>query len=131
MQVPGTMLGFTKLLVNDLEAAATFYKNVAGLTETARVEAEIAGRKISEILFAPAYQGAATFVLLKFLDAPKPTNDEVILGFVTPDVDDFIGRAVKAGGTLVEAAYDNIPHGVRVGFVTDVEGHLIEVVQML
>lgn len=131
MQVPGTMLGFTKLLVSDLEATAAFYKNVAGLTETARVEAEIAGRKISEILFAPGYQGAATFVLLKFLDAPKPTNDEVILGFVTPDVDAFITRAVQAGGTLVEAAYDNVPHGVRVGFVTDVEGHLIEVVQML
>jgi lactoylglutathione lyase len=125
------MFGFTKLLVNDLEATAEFYKAVCGLTETARVDAKIGGRPISEILFAPAYQGAATFVLLKFLDAPKPTNDEVILGFSTEDLEAFVERAKAAGGAVVEAPYDNPEHGVRVAFVTDVEGHLIEVVQLL
>jgi predicted enzyme related to lactoylglutathione lyase len=123
--------GFTKLLVHDLDKAAAFYKAVAGLTEMARVDAEIGGRPISEIIFNATGQGAATFVLLKFLDAPKPTNDEVILGFQTEDVAAFVGRAVDNGGTLVEQPYDNVAHGVKVGFVTDCEGHLIEVVQLL
>lgn len=126
-----TAFGFTKLLVHDLEKTAQFYKAVCGLVETARVEAEIGGRKISEIMFAPAHQGAATFVLLKFLDAPKPARDEVILGFVTDDVAAFAERTRSAGGAVVQAPYDNVEHGVKVGFVTDVEGHLIEVVQLL
>jgi lactoylglutathione lyase len=129
--LPATMFSFTKLLVDDLEKTASFYKSVCGLVETGRVDAVIGGRKISEILFAAAYQGAPTFVLLKFLDAPKPTNDEVILGFITDDVVAFIERAVAAGGTVVDQPWDNVEHGVKVGFVTDVEGHLIEVVQIL
>ena len=127
----GTMLSFTKLLVNDLEKTAAFYKAVAGISEQHRVQSSIAGRTISEIIFEPPYQGAASFILLKFLDAPKPTNDEVILGFVTDDVDAFVERSEANGGTVVEAPIDQPQHGVRVAFVTDVEGHLIEVVQLL
>ena len=123
--------GFTKLLVADLEAAATFYKAVCGLEELARVDDEIAGRKISEILFKPPYQGAATFVLLTFLDAPKPSKDEVIVGFITDSTDAFVERTLANGGRLVQEARDMPAHGVRVAFVTDPEGHLIEVAQML
>ena len=123
--------GFTKLLVDDLEKTAAFYKAVCDLTETGRVDAAIGGRAISEILFAATGEGAGTFVLLKFVDAPKPTNDEVILGFITADVDAFVARAVANGGTLVEAPSAKPQHGVKVGFVTDCEGHLIEVVELL
>jgi len=123
--------GFTKLLVDDLEKTADFYKAVCNLTETARVEDAIGGRKISEILFAPTAENAGTFVLLKFLDAPKPTNDEVILGFITDDVDAFVSRAIANGGSLVQQPVAQPQHGVKVGFVTDCEGHLIEVVELL
>ncbi|OCC25502.1 hypothetical protein MB02_02375 [Croceicoccus estronivorus] len=126
-----THFGFTKLLVDDLETTSAFYKSVCGLVETGRVDARIGGRAISEILFAPTADGGPTFVLLKFLDAPKPTNDEVILGFQTDDVDRFVERAVAAGGTEVDAARTDPEHGIKVAFVTDCEGHLIEVVQIL
>jgi predicted enzyme related to lactoylglutathione lyase len=122
---------FTKLLVNDLEASAAFYKAVTGVEELTRVQSNIAGREIDEIIFKATAEGAASFVLLKFVGAPKPVNDEVILGFVTPDVDAFVKRALAAGGKVTQEPYDNVEHGVRVGFVEDVEGHLIEVVQML
>ncbi|MBY6262095.1 glyoxalase/bleomycin resistance/dioxygenase family protein [Azospirillum sp. 412522] len=123
--------GFTKLLVSDLEATATFYKTVCGLEEMARVDEEIAGRQISEILFKPPYEGAATFVLLKFLDTSAPSTAEVILGFITDSTDAFVERTLGAGGTLVQEARDMPAHGVRVAFVTDPEGHLIEVAQLL
>ena len=126
-----TMFNFTKLLVDDLERTADFYKTVCGLTEQQRVQSSITGRAISEIIFNPPYQGAATFVLLKFVDAPKPTNDEVILGFITDDVDAFMQRAEAAGGKVQTAPVAQPEHGVKVGFCTDVEGHLIEVVELL
>lgn len=122
---------FSKLLVNDLEKTATFYKNVCGLTELARVDAEIAGRAIKEIMFNATGVGAATFVLLKFVDTTKIYTDEVITGFVTENLEAFIERAQKAGGKLVQAIKSMPEHGVKVAFVTDVEGHLLEVVQML
>lgn len=123
--------GFTKLLVTDLDTALNFYRDVAGVTEMARVDDEIAGRKISEIICKPNYEGAATFVLLKFLDQGTPSKDEAILGFITENVDAFADRAVAAGGKIVSPAKDMPHHGVRVSFMTDNEGHLLEVVQML
>lgn len=127
----GTQFAFTKLLVDDLEATAAFYKEVCELNEMKRVDSIIAGRPISEVVFAATSEGAGTFILLKFLDAPKPTNDEVITGFVTDDLAAFVERARIAGGTIVEDIVSKPQFGAKVAFVADVEGHLMEVVEML
>jgi predicted enzyme related to lactoylglutathione lyase len=129
--VLGVHFGFTKLVVADLEKSAAFYRAVFELLETGRVDATISGRKISEVLFAPTAAGGATFVLLAFHDAPKPAGGEVILGAITHDIDAFLARAVSAGGSLVEAAHEMAELKIKVGFVADTEGHLIEVVQQL
>ena len=123
--------GFTKLLVADLEASAAFYTEVCALQELARVESSIGGRPIKEIMYQPTGEGAGMFVLLQFTDQSAPGRDEVILGFQTTDVGAFIERALAAGGSLVEPVKDMQEHGVRVGFVADNEGHLIEVVELL
>jgi len=123
-------LGFTKLLVTDLDASAAFYQSVFGVEENYRVRSEINDRKIEEILFK-AEPGNATFVLFKFDGATRPSSDEVILGFITTDIDGVFARAVEAGGAVTQAARPQPEHGVTVGFITDNEGHLIEVVQPL
>jgi lactoylglutathione lyase len=123
--------GFTKLIVGDLEKSAAFYKNVCGVVEQARVDDVLDGRPISEILFNPATPGGPTFVLFMFHDTPKPSGSEVILGFMTPDLDAFLDRARAAGGTVVEELGSRPELGVKVAVVKDLEGHLIEVVQML
>ena len=126
----GTHFGFTKLLVNDLEASAAFYREVAGVQELVRVDDQIAGRPIREIMFHPTAEGGATFVLLQFVDQPTSGSD-VILGFQTDDVEAFVQRAVSAGGQVVDPVKSMPEHGVKVGFVRDIEGHLIEVVELL
>jgi lactoylglutathione lyase len=123
--------GFTKLIVGDLEKSAAFYKSVCGVVEQARVDDVLDGRPISEILFNPATPGGPTFVLFTFHDTPKPFGSEVILGFMTPDLDAFLDRARAAGGTVVEELGSRPELGVKVAVVKDFEGHLIEVVQML
>lgn len=123
--------GFTKLVVQDLDRAALFYKDVCGLTELARVSDKIAGRAIDEILFNATGEGAATFVLLKFLDRTEASKEEVIIGFQTPDLAGFLERAKAAGGTVVADIVSMPHHGVKVAFVNDPEGHLLEVVEML
>jgi lactoylglutathione lyase len=126
----GATFGFTKLVVGDLEKSASFYTSVCGVVEQARVNDVLDGRKISEILFNPGTPGGPTFVLFSFLDTPNPASSEVILGFMTADLDVFLDRARAAGGSVVEVLGDRPELGVKVAVVKDPEGHLIEVVQM-
>jgi predicted enzyme related to lactoylglutathione lyase len=121
---------FTKLLVADLEKCATFYRAAFGMRDAARIESEIAGRAIEEILFTPD-DGGPTFVLLHYLDNDTPSADETILGFLTTDIEDFVARVVAAGGSVVSEPEARADLGVKVGFVSDVEGHLIEVVERM
>jgi predicted enzyme related to lactoylglutathione lyase len=127
----GAHFGFAKLVVTDLDAAAAFYIEVFAVEEHYRVHAEIAGRAIDEILFKATAPGAATFALLQFADQGSASHGEVILGFITTDVDTLFARAVKAGGLVAQAVESQPEHGVRVGFLRDPEGHLIEVVELL
>jgi len=122
---------FTKLVVADLEASARFYTTVFGVREQTRVHAEIAGRPIDEILYEATGPGGATFALLRYGDATAPSHEEVILGIVTSDLDGVVDRVGGAGGTVVQAPTAMPEHGVTVAFVTDLEGHLIEVVELL
>jgi lactoylglutathione lyase len=123
--------GFTKLIVGDLEKSAAFYKSVCGVVEQARIDGALDGRPMSEILFDPATPGGPTLVLFTFHDTPKPATSEVILGFITPDLDAVLDRVRAAGGSVVEEMGNRPELGVKVAIVRDIEGHLIEVVQML
>ena len=120
---------FTKLLVDDLEAAAKFYTSVCGVVEMHRVEAEITGRKVSEIIYLPTYQGGPMFILAKFAGAPKPAIDEVILGFATKDLDAFLSRVEAAGGRLLEKSAADPASGMRHAFIADPEGNLLQISQ--
>ena len=123
--------GCTKLIVADLEKACAFYKSVFGLTEHNRVNAAIEGRPIGEIMFKPTAPGGATFVLLAYTDTQTPALSEAITLFITPDLAGLLQQVPGAGGRIVDAMRDMPEHGVKVAFVRDVEGHLIEVVELL
>jgi predicted enzyme related to lactoylglutathione lyase len=123
--------GCTKLIVADLEKACVFYKSVFGLTEHNRVDAAIEGRSISEIMFNATAPGGATFVLLAYTDTPTPALSEAIILFVTTDLAGLLLKVPAAGGRVVDDMRDMPEHGVTVAFVRDVEGHLIEVVELL
>jgi predicted enzyme related to lactoylglutathione lyase len=123
--------GFSKLVVADLERSAAFYQSVCGLVEAGRYDAEIAGRPIREIMYRPTSPGGAMLVLLAYLDTARPAGGEAILGFQTPDLEAFVKRAREAGGSVLQEARTIDDLAVRVAFVRDPEGHLLEVVQRL
>ena len=115
---------FTKLLVEDLDRAVTFYTTVIGLVEMQRVEAAITGRTVSEVVFMPTYAGGPMFILARFHDTDRPASDELMLGFSTKDLDALIARAENAGGRLLEKGEG---HGFRHAFIADPEGYTIQV----
>jgi lactoylglutathione lyase len=128
---PGATYSFTKLVVEDLDAMARYYTNVYGLDEIQRVKDDVDGAPIEEIILGidGSYGG---LILWKWLGQPGPPTGEVILGFVTPDIETLFARAEIAGATVRERPkeHDAAP-GFLVGFLADPEGHLAEVVQPL
>lgn len=118
---------FTKLQVKDLDRAVSFYTSVIGLVEMNRVEAEITGRKVSEVVFMPTLPGGPLFILAQFHDTAAPAANELILGFATQDIAGAIARAEAAGGSVLEAPRE-VPGmgGMRVAFITDAEGHVLQ-----
>jgi len=125
------VFSFTKLVVGDLDKSMAYYRDVCELAEDRRISEVIGGREMCEIIMTSPAPDAAALVLLSFLDSPKPAEGDSILGFRTTDIAAFVERAVKAGGSVMQPVVDMPQHGVKVAFVRDNEGHLIEVVEPL
>ena len=121
---------FSKLVVHDLEASAGFYKSVFGLVEWQRVQSATERRSIDEISFLPTCPGGGSLTLIKFLGVPGPRPGEMIVGFTTNDIQALLERVVSAGGRVTKPVRSMPEHRLRVAFVADLEGHVIEVVQM-
>jgi predicted enzyme related to lactoylglutathione lyase len=123
---------FTKLIVGDLERSAAFYRDVCGLNEVNRIEAEAAdGRKITEIILAADPPGAATLVLITYHgETPSPQGDS-ILGFFTRDIDAFLTRLTAAGGSVTSPATATADGSLKFAMATDNEGHIVEALQRL
>jgi len=118
---------FTKLQVKDLDRAVAFYTSVVGVVQMNRVEAEIEGRKVSEVVFMPTYPGGPMFILAQFHDTETPAANELILGFATKDIAGLLARTEQAGGRVLEAARE-VPGmgGMQVAFAADPEGHVLQ-----
>lgn len=125
--------GFCKLLVDDLERTADFYRKVFGLADWKRVthdNSATTGGPIDEITFRSTATGGPSLTLLKAVDRPAPPIGESVMGFITPDLSALLERAAAAGGSIATPIRHMPDHGVKVAFVKDNEGHLIEVVQL-
>lgn len=132
--VRNTHFGFTKLIVGDEEAMAQYYCNVYDLHELKRVENvnSGAGGPIREVILGHGdTMGGPTLVMFKFTDRDAPTQQEVVLGFITDDLDSLAQRVLDHGGRHSGPIQSMPEHGVRVLFTTDPEGRLSENVEMI
>ena len=125
-----TTLGPTKLVVDDLEKVAAFYCEAYGFEQTGRIQADIGGEPIDEIFLSTAGAAGPGLILMKWVGRPAPTNGEVLLVFMTDDVDALAARVQAAGGAVQLAPYRSEATPYRAAFTTDPEGHLIENVEI-
>tara|TARA_R110002110_G_scaffold90974_1_gene236423 strand:- start:64206 stop:64616 length:411 start_codon:yes stop_codon:yes gene_type:complete len=125
---------FTKLIVDDEEKMAEYYSEVYGLQVVVRVagDGDGLGEPFREVILGTsASMEGETLVMFRFTARCKPRDQQVILGFVTDDIEALRERIVVNGGALVGELKDMPEHGVRVQFATDPEGALTENVQLL
>lgn len=128
------IFSFTKLIVDDEERMAEYYHQVYGLNKLQRVQEADSGAvgPIREVIMGPGEtMSAESLVMIKFVDKPAPRDQEVILGFITDDLDALAERVLVHGGTHVGPIKAMPQHGVRVLFATDPEGRLSENVELL
>jgi lactoylglutathione lyase len=123
--------GHVKVVVDDLDRCAAFYRDVCGLVEYGRADATMNGRDGSEVMFAPSSEGGAMFVLVKFHGQPAPQSTDILLGFLTDDLEAFCERLVAAGGRVTQEITTEAEHGVKYAFAADVEDNVLEVLQVL
>jgi predicted enzyme related to lactoylglutathione lyase len=119
---------FTKLVVDDLDATLAFYAELCGATEQQRIEADIGGEPIEEIICTT--ESGTGIIFLKWLQRSSTPGGEAVLGFMTPDIAALFERATEAGGRVIqEPGPSPAMGGVVFGFLADPEGHIVEVVE--
>jgi len=124
---------FTKLIVADVDSLFAFYNKVFGLVEMARVRQGEGEHELDEIIMTAAEGGYSvpSLVIQRFPNRPIPAPGEATLGFIVEDVGATVERALAGGGSVYRVAAAQPQHGVKVAFVRDSEGHMIELVEML
>lgn len=128
-----SQFSFTKILVNDVDAAQRFYCDVMGLALVLRFQTGEGEFELDEAILSAngAYDGGHNLIVIRYINQPAPKPGEGIFGFTVEDVDATITAVLAAGGTLHRPARILEEHGIKVAFVKDPEGHLLELVEIL
>ena len=125
-QTLGFHLSFFKLNVRDIDRMARFYAETFGMQETQRIDQPLF-REI--MLQCPGDR--FTLVLFQYLDGRQIEIGSGYgpVGFMTKDIEKAIARAVAQGAVNPRGPID-LPR-MRAAFLTDPEGHEIELLQTL
>lgn len=122
---------FAKTFVADLAAMARFYEAVLGLIPFARHQDMMLGRPISEIMYQASYPGGPAFTMISYTDGNPPPPGEAVQGFVATDLAATCERAIAHGGTVPQPIREVPEYGIKVAFILDPEGHVIEAIEMI
>lgn len=133
MTVTSPTLGFVKLVTHDIEGLLPFYTEVFDLEvhHRMRLDAEQLGTDwaMQEIILK-ASDGAMGLVLFEFQHREVVAPGGTILAFHVPDLAATIDKAVAAGGAVARPLQEMPEHGVKIAFLTDPRGTLLEVLEV-
>ncbi|MGW5381207.1 VOC family protein [Nocardia sp. NPDC003963] len=129
--MPYPRFAFTKILVNDLTAQFDFYSAVFGRAERTRYEFDDRADPLAEIIMTSSDGTEQSLVLLHYRDRPAPAPGSAVIGFEVHGLDDVVRRAEEAGATVTEAPRTMAEIGIRVAFVHDPEGHVLELFERM
>lgn len=120
-----SMFNFVKIVVSDLPAMEAFYTGALGFQVQNRIDAP----GFKEVMLAQK-AGAFTLVLYHHTDGRRIDNGNGWgpLGFIVRDCDADHARLISHGAA--EARAPASFGAMKVSFVTDPEGHEIELLQL-
>ena len=124
---PQRRFSFTKILVNDLDAQFAFYSTVFGRMEKTRYDFDDRADPLAEIIMTSTDGTEQSLFLWHYKNRPAPTPGSAVIGFEVSGIDDVVRRVHDAGGTVTEPPRSMTDIGIKVAFVRDPEGHVVEV----
>lgn len=124
---------FTKIIVEDLPAAQNFYTQVLGLQVAGHLDLGEGKDLMNEVILrvAGAQPHSPYLILVNYPNRTCPAPGEATTGFVVDDLDAILAEAVAAGGGVEFPAADLPEHGLRVAYISDPQGHRIELLQVV
>lgn len=130
-QETGIRVRSVRVLANDPEAIATFYKKAFGMSEIRRPAdsptfKEIVVNSGSTVDLAKASPGTPIVIATRPKDAPAGAMASLILQ--VPDLEKAIALAKSAGATVLRPPSKSAGSGNNFAFVKDPDGNQIELV---
>lgn len=129
-QDTGIRVRSIRLLGNDPEALATFYKKAFGMSETRRPVDSATFKEIvinSGSTVAAARQASSTPIVIATRPKGAPVGGMAALIVEVPDLDRAIGLARAAGATVLRGP-NKTADGLGFAFLKDPEGNEFELV---
>jgi lactoylglutathione lyase len=125
------LLNFIVLIVRDVRASATFYRDALGAT----VKSEVADKNYIELSLGSISLALITTDTLRDVTPsiplchPNPTsNHSTFISFICDDLSTKLKQVITCRGTVQQEPRP-VPWGGTLAFVQDPDGHLIELFQ--
>lgn len=124
---------FTKLVVSDLHASEQFYIRTLDLSRVTYVEFGEGWEQLQEIILAVpnGAPGSPQLILIHYPNRPMPVPGETVIGFAVDDVEATVAALSEAGGRITVPVVEMTEHRLKLAYATDLDGHIIEVIQAL
>jgi len=105
-----------------------FYCDAMGLSVRTRIAVDQPAYVIRETVLEVA--GSATLLnLVQHLDRPCPVPGESVIRLTVSDIVAVIAACVQAGGEVKTPATEVPEHKLKVAYIADPEGHMLELLQ--
>ena len=120
---------FTKINVGDIDTLEHFYTTLFGMEVFARIAQGDGEAAMDErVLTRPGTRGPQ-LILVCHPNRPLPAPGESVLGLMVDDLDASFALAREMGASVVHPITEIPEHKLRLAFVADPEGHVVEILQ--
>ena len=123
-----TSFALTKLHVMDIPKMEKFYCGCLGFEVSARLDLDEQSGNLEELMLTMK-GGSTALNLANYRDRPAAPTGEAVIGLHVTDLDATVAAMVAAGGTVTVEPMDMPEHKLRLAFVSDPEGHWIELLE--
>ena len=122
---------FTKLNVHAIDTLERFYCTLFGMEVITRVNlGEGEGAMDERILTKPGTRGPQ-LILFAQPGRPLPPPGESVLGLMVEDVERTLAEPQALGARVLHPLMEVPEHGLKLVYITDPEGHVVELLQSL
>lgn len=121
---------FARFKVADLADLEIFYTRALGFTVTMRVDEGEGADELHEI-FLGLGGAQPQFALIHYPNQPVPQVGEAIVSLIVDDLEATLAAVKTHGGKDVTGVIAVPDHHMKLAYITDPEGHMLELMQML